>query len=226
MAVFGFVSGCNHYRIFYEYFKNQGFFDMTIINDYFDKDFCEQYEQNTMNIDVSDSYKMFEKYLENGDSVLDVGCGCGRDLIYFHKNGYEVDGLDFSYEMLKIAYKNTKNLSNPHVGLFEIPLTMLKNRYYRNVYHAIWCMGGLVHHNFNKFVGAIECMFNAIRQNGVIFISLKYGTGEKDGYFHYNENDIDMMFSYIKDLYLAEIRVDQDSIRSELQWMNIVLKKY
>ena len=36
-------------------------------------------------------------------NVLDLGCGTSEELIYFRQLGYEVVGLDFSEEMIKLS---------------------------------------------------------------------------------------------------------------------------
>lgn len=38
-----------------------------------------------------------------GDKILDIGCGDGKYLVEFAKNGFEVTGLDFSSSMLEKA---------------------------------------------------------------------------------------------------------------------------
>lgn len=40
--------------------------------------------------------------------ILDVGCGSGRDSNYLDQNGFEVEGIDASSELIKIA-KKTKS---------------------------------------------------------------------------------------------------------------------
>ncbi|HEX9091313.1 MAG TPA: class I SAM-dependent methyltransferase [Anaerolineales bacterium] len=47
----------------------------------------------------------FEFILENGQPVLDVGCGTGRLLLDFMSQGVDIDGVDISPEMLAICRK-------------------------------------------------------------------------------------------------------------------------
>jgi tellurite methyltransferase len=48
-----------------------------------------------------------------GQKLLDIGCGEGRDSIFFARNGYQVTGFDFSTEGVKksIAWAGELNLS-------------------------------------------------------------------------------------------------------------------
>lgn len=48
------------------------------------------------------------KYFPKNSKILEVGCGLGRDAIFFAKNGHEVVALDFSKEALKIAKRDAK----------------------------------------------------------------------------------------------------------------------
>jgi SAM-dependent methyltransferase len=46
-----------------------------------------------------------------GKQILDLGCGQGREAIYFAKEGAEVTGVDNNPEMIEMAAKNTAGLS-------------------------------------------------------------------------------------------------------------------
>ena len=42
------------------------------------------------------AYKLMKTLVPKGSTILDVGCGAGRDTKYFLNNGYNVIGIDFS----------------------------------------------------------------------------------------------------------------------------------
>ena len=48
---------------------------------------------------------IFIKYL-NGKKILDIGCGTGKQTKFLYDHGFDVEGVDLSSGMLKIA-KNT-----------------------------------------------------------------------------------------------------------------------
>jgi len=56
-------------------------------------------------IEDLDIYKVFEKELPNGATILDLGAGTGRTYSYFNKKRYAYIGLDFSQKMKEEAYK-------------------------------------------------------------------------------------------------------------------------
>jgi len=43
-----------------------------------------------------------------GTSILDAGCGAGRNLVYFLQNGYEVYGVDQNREAVEPPAKTMK----------------------------------------------------------------------------------------------------------------------
>jgi ubiquinone/menaquinone biosynthesis C-methylase UbiE len=47
--------------------------------------------------------KRFISTLQKGSTVLDLGCGNGRNSIYLAKEGMKVIGIDFSRDLIKIA---------------------------------------------------------------------------------------------------------------------------
>jgi 2-polyprenyl-3-methyl-5-hydroxy-6-metoxy-1,4-benzoquinol methylase len=67
------------------------------------KEFCE----NTVNADVSPQRDRFLSYLKEGASILDFGCGSGRDTKAFLDLGYKVEAIDGSVELCKTASEYT-----------------------------------------------------------------------------------------------------------------------
>ena len=59
----------------------------------------------TKDHDVTQNYEALLSALPNkkGLSLLDLGCGPGRDLLYFKKEGHHAIGLDGSYEFCEMA---------------------------------------------------------------------------------------------------------------------------
>ena len=63
----------------------------------------EQYAECTAHLDMQKLYDRFEKYLPEGASVLDAGCGSGRDSKHFIEKGYTVTAFDASGIMCEYA---------------------------------------------------------------------------------------------------------------------------
>ncbi len=59
---------------------------MNNTHEIFNQKFAD-YIMRTINVDNSDYYKVFLKYIPEGGTILDVGCGSGRDSYHFKKDG-------------------------------------------------------------------------------------------------------------------------------------------
>jgi SAM-dependent methyltransferase len=64
-------------------------------------------QQTYGNIDIYLFDQLLKGRYDNAKKVLDVGCGHGRNLFYFLRNGYEVFGIDSN----KQAIETVKELS-------------------------------------------------------------------------------------------------------------------
>jgi len=77
---------------------------------------------------------LFSKFvldkLEHSKSLIDIGCGNGRDSLFFSKNKIKTLGIDFS----KSAIKNLKQYSNKNLEFNKIDIasinTQLIDRYF------------------------------------------------------------------------------------------------
>ncbi len=56
----------------------------------------KSYIESTLSVDMSHLYKGFLNNIPQGGSILDLGCGSGRDSIEFIKQGYTVTAVDGS----------------------------------------------------------------------------------------------------------------------------------
>ena len=52
------------------------------------------FSETTKNVDFSEVQQIFTKHLSPDASILDFGCGSGRDTKYFLNNGYHVTATD------------------------------------------------------------------------------------------------------------------------------------
>ena len=63
----------------------------------------KEYHEKTFYIDPNTILSPLSKCLAKGSKILDVGCGSGRDLLWFKKRGYHVTGFERSPGLLKLA---------------------------------------------------------------------------------------------------------------------------
>lgn len=64
---------------------------------------ANQFVQGTFAVDFKQTQDRFLINLPAGAYILDFGCGSGRDTKYFLEKGFQVDAIDGSEELCKIA---------------------------------------------------------------------------------------------------------------------------
>ena len=72
---------------------------------------------STVHADLTDTLNRFLSRLEPGAAILDFGCGSGRDTKYFLEHGYQVEAIDGSEELCKIASACT-GIPGRYLGVF------------------------------------------------------------------------------------------------------------
>lgn len=124
------------------------------------------------NTDIYLIDQILKERFENSNSVLDVGCGKGRNLDYFIANNYQVFGIDANKENIDWIIKH-KQIENNHfkTGLVEsIP--------FQNSFDLIIC-NAVLHFAKNKthFEDMLFSMWNKLNENGILFIRLASDIG-------------------------------------------------
>lgn len=113
-----------------------------------------------------------EESLRNatGKKILDAGCGSGRDSLAFMKHGYSVVAFDASSEMCRMASE-------------LIGQEVLKMRFdeieYVDEFDGIWACASLLHVPYNELPGVLGKLYRAMKAQGTLYVSFKYGEGTK-----------------------------------------------
>lgn len=150
--------------------------------DYYNENALEYFD-TTINADMTEQYNLFLKYLGTSGRILDLGCGSGRDALYFKKLGYVVDAIDGSEELCKLATQYTKI---PVKCMKFNELDMLDS------YDGIWACSSLVHIKKKELIDVLKKISKALKEDGILYVALKNGIGEetiKGRYFSYIEKD-------------------------------------
>ena len=168
---------------------------------------------------------MHEKFLtklEKGSNILDFGCGSGRDTKYFFEQGYNVEAIDGSAELCKLAgeYTGIKVKNILFQELSEV-----------DKYDGIWACSSILHLPVGELDEVMRKMMIALKKNGIIYTSFKYGTfaGERNGrYFTDMTEEVFAVFLGRMDgLKIEEqwITSDVRPGRGEEKWLNLILRK-
>ncbi len=126
-----------------------------------------------------DMPKLVKLFGKNGiKKVLDLGCGSGRHMVYFAKNGFDVYGFDVAPIGLRMTgewLKQEKLSANLKLGsIFK------KLPYKDNFFDAIVAVQVLSHERIENIRKLIKEMERVLKPNGLIFVAFNQRGKVKD----------------------------------------------
>lgn len=193
--------------------------DRTI--NYYNKN-AKDFARGTVEVEFEDMQKRFTDKLQNNAQILDFGCGSGRDTKYFLEHGFRVTAIDGSEELCRLASEYT--------GI-TVKQMMFQELSDINLYDGIWACSSILHLQKAELKQVLKKMEQALKSNGVVYTSFKYGTfeGERNGrYFtDMTEETFADMLKNIEELVVEEqwITTDVRPGRGEERWLNLILRK-
>jgi len=120
---------------------------------------------------VDDLHSRFLPLVRPTGRILDAGCGSGRDSLAFRQAGFEVTAFDASAEMVRLATR--------HAGLAVIQMCF-EDVDWRDQFDGVWACASLLHVPRADLPAVVGKLVAALREDGVLFASFKYGTEERD----------------------------------------------
>ena len=181
------------------------------------------YIEKTLSGDTSNLYKGFLNNIPKGSSILDLGCGSGRNSIEFIKQGYNVTAVEGSKELAVAARKI--------IGQ-QVICSKFEDIKLNKTFHGIWACASLLHVNKNDIVDVIKNVSLNLKTNGAFYMYFKYGENEyidENGrYFNcYTEETFKEMIAQVSKLKIKNIYKSGDTLggRNNLEWLNILCIK-
>ena len=194
--------------------------DVTI--EYYNRN-AARFLEDTAGVEFAEIQNVFLNLLPEGALILDFGCGSGRDALEFLKRGYQVEATDGSEEMCRAAAELT--------GL-AVRQMLFQELDEKEKYDGIWACSSILHLSKPELEDVLERMTAALKKNGIIYTSFKYGVfeGERNGrYFTYFTEKT--FTEFIKDM--IRLRIEKmwitDDVRpgrGEEKWLNMILWKW
>jgi SAM-dependent methyltransferase len=176
----------------------------------------------TVSVDLKKTQDRFLEKLAAGDYILDFGCGSGRDTKYFLEKGYQVDAADGSEELCKMASDYTK------IGVKQMLFEELDEI---QKYDGIWACASILHLSKTVLADVLKKMAVALKNDGVVYISFKYGDfeGERNGRY-FTDFTYEIFKEYLKNI--SELQIEEYWItgdvrpgRGDEKWLNLILRK-
>ncbi len=113
----------------------------------------------------------FMSRLAKRASILDVGCGPGRDAKFFSERGFSVIGIDLSPRMIGMAKKIAPK------ARFEI-MDFLDLRFEKGSFGGIWFNAGLIAVGKRHAKSVLRSVNRILKAGGILFVGVKEGKGE------------------------------------------------
>jgi len=176
----------------------------------------------TVDINMTMMHAPFRSYMPPYASILDAGCGSGRDTLYFASRGYQVTAFDYSPALVKLATKLTGQ---------EVLNLSFQDLAFEDQFNGIWACASLLHVPMDEMHDAVFNLSRAMKVDGVLYASFMYGTGEhdRDGrhFVDLNEDGCDELIKLHPEL--AVIRCWKTSDlrpgREDEKWLNLLVRK-
>lgn len=132
------------------------------------------------NIDIYLFDQLLKETFVSGMRVLDAGCGSGRNLIYFLRNGYEVYGVDQSAEAIA-QVRQLASVLAPHLPADNFRVEPVERMSFQNRFDAV--LSSAVLHfarDDAHWQAMVAEMWRLLRPGGIFFARLASTIGIKD----------------------------------------------
>ena len=181
-----------------------------------------KFVNDTQDVVFCATQDLFLSYLDEGDSILDFGCGSGRDTKYFLSKGYKVDATDGSEEICKVA--------SDYTGI-NVKCLLFNELDEIDKYDGIWACASILHLDRDDLIDVFHRIARALKDNGILYTSFKYSEfeGMRNGrYFtdftleSFNEFQTNIPEFIIEKNWITS---DARAGREDEKWLNLIMRK-
>ncbi len=123
---------------------------------------------------------MKERYLP-GETILDAGCGSGRNLVWFIKNNFEVYGIDKDKDSIKHLKSKYPQFAKERFQAAELTGLPFENDFFDHVISS-----AVLHfaHSVEHFKDMIKEILRVLKPNGSLFIRMTSDIGIENKITH------------------------------------------
>ena len=180
------------------------------------------FSESTLHVNFTETQQAFLNCLPSNAHILDFGCGAGRDTRYFLERGCLVTAVDGSEALCKIASEYT--------GI-SVKQMLFQNLDEIEKYDGIWACASILHLKKTELSNVLVKMKKALKQQGIIYTSFKYGDyeGMRNGrYFtDFTEESFINFMEDVDEIVIEKTWVTGDvrAGRGDERWLNLILRK-
>ena len=168
---------------------------------------AREYVGSTVNLNMGDLYHPFLDGLPKGGSILDLGCGSGRDTKTFLELGYNVTAVDASSQMVTATTHLTGQPAQ-QMQFQEID--------FHETFDGIWACASLLHVPMKELGDVVVRLLAALRPNGIFYSSFKEGSGER--------MNGDRLFVDFTEMGLGDLLKEQHCVANVRTWTTTDLR--
>lgn len=132
----------------------------------------KEYTRNVADLHHKEISINFLEHIPPAGSILDLGCGSGRDALIFSQGSYKVTGIDLSIEMIKAA-----RIYAPLATFYQ--MDMRKLDFKDQSFDGIWAVASLLHLSKKDISTCLGECRRVLKGKGIIYVGVKEGTGEE-----------------------------------------------
>jgi len=194
---------------------------MSDINQQYYERNAQDFYDSTIAVDMQTLYRQFLPFIPAGGSILDAGCGAGRDSKNFIDLGFNVDAFDASDELVRLATE-----------LIGKKVTVDRFQTYKSnkAFDAIWACASLLHVPLLELPEVFLRLSSMLKTNGLFYCSFKYGEEEieRNGRRFTNLNEISLtklITGLLLDVEKQWITDDLRKGRESEKWLNVIMRK-
>ncbi|PID39636.1 MAG: SAM-dependent methyltransferase [Proteobacteria bacterium] len=183
---------------------------------------AKKFYADTVHINMAVLYVPFLNYMRPYASILDAGCGSGRDTLYFSKRGYAVTAFDSSQALVKLAAKLTGK---------EIMTLAFQDLDIEDRFDGVWACASLIHVPMADMQDVLARISRSMKVGGVLYASFTHGTGEhiRDGrsVIDLDEKGFDDLIKPHAELAVIRSWKTEDLLpdRQKEKWLNVLVRK-
>jgi len=180
----------------------------------------QQYFNSTIGIDPSVFLEPLAKLLEPQATILDIGCGSGRDLLWFAQQGFQPTGFEQSPSLVRLARE--------HADCPVIEGDFYRYNFSNLQFSALVFVGSLVHLSRGNLPAILQTTCQALVPNGLTLITMKEGFGTSladDGrvFTLWQKEEIEKIFA-ANNLHILDFSRQVSKLRSDDIWLGYVLR--
>ena len=190
------------------------------MSDYYNHHY-QVYHNRTFWVDPFSFLTILTIHLESGNTVVDVGCGSGRDILWLNQRGYDVLGLERS--------SGLAGLARTHTPCRIIEADFETYDFAQLSADALLLIGALVHLPRSKFSKVLKTICRALKKHGFLLITMKQGQGMATGpdgrqFYLWQDEDLRDVFQS-QNLAVINFFRQSSKINPDEIWLGYLLKK-